>query len=118
MSTFVVQEIKWSKATVTKLPTDLLKISPAPWAKTAIQKPYVAPPGLGAIAPYGNPLPVTGIDGGAGTQIADNYPPDVPAPNRTCPTDGLTASLYGASMTCTKGIWVLDPGQKIIQPTP
>ncbi len=117
VSAHIVQEIKWSKATVSKLPSDLLKIAPAACAKTAIQKPYVAPPGLGVIEPYGNPLPSIGDDGQFGTQPADTYPPNVPAPNRTCPTDGLHAVLYGASMTCAKGIWVLDPGQKIVLPT-
>lgn len=118
VSAHIVQEIKWSKVTVGKLPKNLLKIAPAAWAKTAIQKPYVSPPGLGVIEPYSNPLPAIGVDGGSGTQLADTYPPNVPAPNRTCPTDGLQATLYGASMTCVKGVWVLDLGQKIVQRTP
>lgn len=108
VSAHIVEEIKWSKVTVTKLPRDLLKIAPAPWAKTAIQKPYKAPAGLGKIEPYGNPLPGSGGETGSTNQSGDNYPPNVPAPNRTCPTDGLTATLDGAAMTCTKGTWVLD----------
>lgn len=118
VAAYIVQEIKWSKVTVTKLPSDLLKIAPAPWAKTPIQKPYVAPPGLGPIAQYGNPLPSSGNNSNSGNSQADPYPPNVPAPNRTCPqSEGNKSTLYGASMTCTKGIWTLDPGQKIVLPT-
>lgn len=118
VAAYIVQEIKWSKVTVTKLPSDLLKIAPAPWAKTPIQKPYVAPPGLGPIAQYGNPLPSSGNNSNSGNSQADPYPPNVPAPNRTCPqSEGNKSTLYGASMTCVKGIWTLDPGQKIVLPT-
>jgi hypothetical protein len=114
----IVQEVKWSKVTVTKLPKDLLKIAPAPWAKTPIQKPYVAPPGLGPIAQYGNPLPSFGNNSNSGNSQSDPYPPNVPAPNRSCPqSEGNKSSLYGASMTCVKGIWTLDPGQKITLPS-
>ena len=118
VAAYIVQEIKWSKLTVTKLPSDLLKIAPAPWAKTPIQKPYVAPPGLGPIAQYGNPLPSSGNNSNSGNSQSDPYPPNVPAPNRTCPqSEGNKSTLYGASMTCVKGIWTLDPGQKIVLPT-
>jgi hypothetical protein len=118
VAAYIVQEIKWSKVTVTKLPSDLLKIAPAPWAKTPIQKPYVAPPGLGPIAQYGNPLPSSGNNYNSGNSQSDPYPPNVPAPNRTCPqSEGNKSTLYGASMTCVKGIWTLDPGQKIVLPT-
>jgi hypothetical protein len=114
----IVQEVKWSKVTVTKLPKDLLKIAPAPWAKTPIQKPYVAPPGLGPIAQYGNPLPSFGNNSNSGNSQSDPYPANVPAPNRSCPqSEGNKSSLYGASMTCVKGIWTLDPGQKITLPS-
>lgn len=112
VAAYIVEEIKWSKITVTKLPTDLLKIAPAPWAKTPIQKAYVAPPGLGPLAQYGNPLPA--YNDGSSSKISepDLYPPNVPAPNRTCPTsEGQKANLFGSSMTCVKGIWTLDPGQ-------
>ncbi len=118
VAAYIVQEIKWSKVTVTKLPSDLLKIAPAPWAKTPIQKPYVAPPGLGPIAQYGNPLPSSGNNSNSGNSQADLYPPNVPAPNRTCPqSEGLKGVLYGATMTCVKGVWTLDPGQKVVIPT-
>ena len=119
---FIVQEIAWSKATVGKLPSDLLKIAPAPWSDTPIQEPYVAPPGLGPIAEYGNPLPTTTNEkSGSNSQpvnpTQDPYPPNVPAPNRSCPqSDGQQGYLYGASMTCVKGIWTLDPGQIIGKP--
>jgi hypothetical protein len=112
VAAYIVEEIKWSKITVTKLPTDLLKIAPAPWAKTPLQKAYVAPPGLGPVPQYGNPLPA--YNDGSSSKISepDLYPPNVPAPNRTCPTsEGQKANLLGASMTCVKGIWTLDPGQ-------
>jgi hypothetical protein len=121
VAAYIVQEIAWSKVAVTKLPSDLLKIAPAPWADTPIQETYVAPPGLGPIAEYGNPMPATTSQkSGSGSQSVkpqqDPYPPNVPAPNRTCPkSDGLQGYLYGASMTCVKGIWTLDPGQTIIQ---
>ena len=115
---YIVQEIQWSKITVTELPSDLLKIAPAPWANTPIQEPYVAPKNLGPIAPYGNPLPTSGNNSSSGNQTVDPYPPNVPAPNRTCPqSEGNKSSLYGASMTCVKGIWTLDPGQTIVVPT-
>jgi hypothetical protein len=118
VAAYIVQEIKWSKVTVTKLPSDLLKIAPAPWAKTPIQKPYVAPPGLGPIAQYGNPLPSSGNNSNSGNSQADLYPPNVPAPNRTCPqSEGLKGVLNGATMTCVKGVWTLDPGQKVVIPT-
>ena len=118
MAKYIVQEIQWSKITVTELPSDLLKIAPAPWANTPIQEPYVAPKNLGPIAPYGNPLPTSGNNSSSGNQTVDPYPPNVPAPNRTCPqSEGNKSSLYGASMTCVKGIWTLDPGQTIVVPT-
>ena len=111
---YIVQEIEWSKATLTQLPSDLLEIAPAPWAETPIQAPYVAPKDLGPIAPYGNPLPTSGKNSNSGNPPVDPYPLNVPAPNRSCPqSEGNKASLYGASMTCIKGIWILDPGQKI-----
>ena len=114
----IVQEIQWSKITVAKLPADLLQIAPAPWAETPIQEPYVTPPGLGPIAQYGNPLPTFSNNSNSGNQSVDPYPPNVPAPNRTCPqSEGNKSSLYGASMTCVKGIWTLDPGQTIVVPT-
>ena len=115
VAAFIVQELKWSKTTLAKLPSDLLKIAPAPWAKTPIQKPYVAPPGLGPIAQYGNPLPTSGNNSNSPTPMADPYPPNVPAPNRSCPqSEGNKSSLYGASMTCVKGVWTLDPGQVML----
>ena len=118
VAAYIVQEINWSKITVTKLPSDLLKIAPAPWAKTPIQKPYVAPPGLGPIAQYGNPLPTFNNNSNSANPKLDPYPPNVPAPNRSCPqSEGNKSTLYGASMTCLKGIWTLDPGQKIVVPT-
>jgi hypothetical protein len=118
VSSFIVQQIKWSKKTVVKLPSDLLKIAPAPWAKTPIQKPYVAPPGLGPIAQYGNPLPSSDNNSNSGNSQADPYPPNVPAPNRTCPqSEGLKGALYGATMTCVQGVWTLDPGQTITLPS-
>ena len=114
----IVQEIQWSKITVAKLPADLLQIAPAPWAETPIQKPYVAPPGLGPIAQYGNPLPTLNNNSNAANPKLDPYPPNVPAPNRTCPqSEGNKSTLYGASMTCVKGIWTLDPGQTIVVTT-
>ena len=118
VSSFIVQQIKWSKKTVVKLPSDLLKIAPAPWAKTPIQKQYVAPPGLGPIAQYGNPLPSSDNNSNSGNSQADPYPPNVPAPNRTCPqSEGLKGALYGATMTCVQGVWTLDPGQTITLPS-
>jgi hypothetical protein len=113
IAAYIVEEIKWSKQTVNKLPSNLLKIAPAAWAKTPIQKKYVAPLNLGPIAQYGNPLPEIA----GGSKLSDAYPPNVPAPNRTCPNvEGQKGSLYGATMTCTKGIWVLDPGQVVGSP--
>lgn len=115
VAAFIVQELKWSKTTLANLPSDLLKIAPAPWAKTPIQKPYVAPPGLGPIAQYGNPLPTSGNNSNSTTPMADPYPPNVPAPNRTCPqSEGNKSTLFGASMTCVKGVWRLDPGQVML----
>jgi hypothetical protein len=115
---YIVQEIQWSKITVAKLPADLLQIAPAPWAETLIQEPYVTPPGLGPIAQYGNPLPTFSSNSNSANPKLDQYPPDVPAPNRTCPqSEGNKSTLYGASMTCVNGNWTLDPGQTIVVPT-
>jgi hypothetical protein len=124
VSSFIVQEIAWSEITVSKLPKDLLKIAPAPWAETPIQKPYIAPPGLGPIAEYGNPLPVTSQEArGTNTPSRkpkqDPYPPNVPAPNRTCPqSEGKQTSINGLSLTCVKGVWTLDPYQTETSPSP
>jgi len=116
LAPFIVEQIAWSKVTVKKLPSDLSKIAPLPWAKVALQAKYVSPKGLGPIAEYGNPLP--GQSPNNSTSSPDPYPPNVPAPNRSCPgSDGATATLYGGSMTCTNGFWKLDPGQTIGQPT-
>ena len=43
----------------------------------------------------------------------DGYPKNVPAPDRSCPSEGGKATLYGGSLTCVKGKWVLDPGSTI-----
>jgi len=115
---FIVQEISWSQLAIKKLPTDLSKITPALWPKTPLQPQYVAPPGLGPIAEYGNlGVPMPDPQGNGGEQGADPYPPNMPAPNRSCPgNDGAHAILYGGTMTCIKGIWTLDPGQVIGTP--
>jgi hypothetical protein len=117
LAPFIVNQISWAKSTVKKLPSDLSKIAPLPWAGVAIQAKYVAPSGLGKIEEYGNPMPgEVGVSGNSTTGI-DPYPPNVPAPNRTCPnSEGATATLYGGSMTCTQGLWKLNPGQVVGNP--
>ena len=127
LAPFIVQQIAWSKTTIKKFPSDLSLIAPLPWTGVALQAKYVAPSGLGKIAEYGNPMP--GELGNSGNQQSANsntgnsttkvdpYPPNVPAPNRTCPnSEGATETLYGGSMTCTQGIWKLNPGQVIGNP--
>ena len=39
------------------------------------------------------------------------FPPNSPAPGRTCPHDGDKTIVFGGAITCVKGIWVTDPGQ-------
>ncbi|MEN9753528.1 MAG: hypothetical protein RL670_1219 [Actinomycetota bacterium] len=112
VAAYIVKSIGWSKRTVKKLPSNLLEIAPAPWAKTKIQGPYVAPPGLGPVAEYGNPMPTQ-----VGNGVEDPYPANLPAPNRSCPgSEGVQVFLYGGSMTCSSGIWTVDPGQKVTPP--
>ena len=125
---FVVQEIKWSQTAIKKLPLDLLKIAPAAWANTPLQALYIAPEGLGPIPEYGNlsvltPGGLAPSTSGSGNQTpstgqqGDPYPPNIPAPNRSCPNnDGAHATLYGGGMTCVNGTWTLDPGQTIGKP--
>ena len=119
LAPFIVQQIAWSKKTVKKLPSDLSKIAPLPWANVPLQTAYKAPAGLGPIAEYGNPMPGEGTNtSGAPAPNHDPYPPNIPAPNRSCPqSEGSHASLYGASMTCANGVWVLDPGQVVGKPS-
>ena len=112
VSSFIVSEIAWSKKNKFKYPTNLLKIAPSPWIGAKPMEPYVAPANLGVISKYGNP----GLIGNTnnGMQESDPYPPNVPAPGRTCPNVDGIASLYGGTMTCrSPGIWTLDPGQII-----
>lgn len=54
----------------------------------------------------------------------DGYPPNVPAPGRSCPNVDGTAQIYGAKMTCLKdakakdgGKWTLNAGEVITKPT-
>jgi hypothetical protein len=119
LAPFIVEQIAWSKKTVKKLPSDLSKIAPLPWANVPLQPAYKAPAGLGPIAEYGNPMPGEGTNkSGAPSPNQDPYPPNIPAPNRSCPqSEGAHASLYGASMTCANGVWVLDPGQVVGKPS-
>jgi len=125
---FIVSEIKWSAQTIRKLPADISKIALVPWSKTPLQPPYVKPAGLGPIPEYGN-LALQVSDGTSDSQTipvspqsgapqnVDHYPPNIPAPNRSCPgNDSAHATLYGGSMTCIKGLWTLDPGQVIGAP--
>ena len=48
---------------------------------------------------------------------ADGYPPNTPAPDRSCPNEGAKAELYGGKLTCVTGKWKLDPGSTINKPT-
>lgn len=54
----------------------------------------------------------------------DGFPPNIPAPGRTCPNVGGNALIYNAKISCVKdqnskneGVWQLDPGEIIIKPT-
>jgi hypothetical protein len=122
VSAFIVSEIAWSKIAATQYPKNLLEIAPSPWIGSKAQAPYVAPPDLGPTSKDPHPQESNSPSGsqsnnGNGNQIVDPYPPNIPAPGRSCPNVNTSASLYGASMTCvgsgTAGVWTLDPGQVV-----
>lgn len=39
------------------------------------------------------------------------FPPNTPAPGRSCPNEGGKTVVFGGSITCTHGTWMVDPGQ-------
>ncbi|MEI6216422.1 MAG: hypothetical protein WCP64_04025 [Actinomycetes bacterium] len=79
--------------------------------------PKKSTPTLKPSTPSLSPIPTSTPTSSSGPRQGDDYPPDRPAPNRSCPTNGSTAELYGGALTCTNGIWVLNPGQVIGKPT-
>ncbi len=112
VSAFIVAEIAWSKKNKSKYSANLLNIAPSPWIGAKSMGPYVAPANLGPISKYGNPELGAGSNKTSGT--GDPYPPNVPAPGRTCPEINAHAELFGGKITClAPGIWTLDPGQVI-----
>lgn len=80
------------------------------WNKGIIIKNANSNP-LPSSSPTPNPTSNSSLD--SNDLEADGYPKNIPAPNRTCPEDGLKATLYGGNLTCIKGKWVLDEGSKI-----
>ena len=126
VSAFIVSEIAWSKIAIKQYPKDLLKIAPSPWIGAKVQSPYIAPPNLGPISKYAHPqesyLPSGSQPKSQNeNQIVDPYPPNIPAPGRSCPNVNSVATLFGGSMTCVgtgpEGVWTLDPGQ-VVGPAP
>ena len=124
VSAFIVSEIAWSMIASNLYSKYLLKIAPAPWVDSKLPGKYIPPSNLGPISTYGHtPSGSTssGSQAGSGENYGnDPYPPNVPAPGRSCPTINNVAVLYGGSMTCvgsgSEGVWTLDPGQKITMP--
>ena len=108
-----VTEFKWAAKTVNSLSHDLRTYQPTPWSNLHL----TVNPDANANVPVYAPSFTTLAKVAIGRPLSDPYPPNIPAPNRTCPgNDGAHATLYGGSMTCTNGIWTLDPGQKIGSP--
>lgn len=124
VSAFIVSEIAWSKIAAARYPKNLIQIAPSPWVGAKTQPSYIAPPNLGPISKYAHPqesyLPSnsqSNSENGNTNQTIDPYPPNIPAPGRSCPIVNSVATLFGGSMTCigtgSAGVWTLDPGQVV-----
>jgi len=111
-------EIKWALKTSLTLSPDLRSYQLTPWSNlhlTVNPDPTVDVP---VYAPSYTALNALSQQNPNGSASESPYPPNTPAPNRTCPNnEGGHATLYGGAMTCTNGIWVLDPGQSIGTPS-
>lgn len=81
------------------------------WSKgILIDKPTPVPSTSPTVS--SSPTPTSDFD-------IDGYPKNVPAPNRTCTTEGTTAQLNGVSLICTNGRWLAKGGTSSNQtPTP
>lgn len=75
------------------------------WGKgVPISKPVAKP----SISPKSTPSPTPSVSPSQNSDLdADGYPKNVPAPNRTCPNEGLTAQLNGIDLICKQGRWLL-----------
>jgi hypothetical protein len=95
VASFIVRQISWSNEVSKSLSSDLSTFAPPPFTVEQLQPPY------------------TGVS--APVNKAITYPPG-PAPGKTCLKSKATATLWGAKMTCIKGIWKLNPGQVLHPP--
>ena len=95
VASFIVQQISWSNEISKSLSSDLLTFAPSPFSLEQLQPPY-----KGVSKPVNKGI---------------TFPPG-PAPGKTCPKLKATAKLWGAKMTCTKGLWKLNPGQVLHPP--
>ena len=123
----VVTELKWAASAAKVLSVDTRTYQPIPWANLHLtvnpdpnaQVPIYAPSFIALTRTASGDTASSTISGnsdvgGLPQPQTDPYPPNIPAPNRSCPgNEGAQATLYGGSMTCTNGIWRLDPGQTI-----
>ena len=80
------------------------------WQKFEPQTPNKTSDSVPQVIP--TPIPTPTI----AKPLDDGYPENIPAPNRSCPSNGDKAMLYGGSLTCINNKWILDPGSVIGPP--
>ena len=122
-----VTEFKWASKAMKVLSPDIRKYQQTPWSNLHLSVNPDPNIKVNVYAPSFTSLTKSTSGDNSANNISNNnnvnllpenqtdpYPPNIPAPNRSCPgNDGAHATLYGGSMTCTNGIWKLDPGQTI-----